>query len=183
LVLRAVLGLVVLALVAAGCTDDDADSGAAGERSRSVVSLTFIHMNDVYEMTPVGGGKEGGLARLAVLRRQLVAANPNTYTVLAGDLVSPPALGTATVEGERLAGKQMIDVMNVLGLDYATFGNHEFDLGQEQLSRRLAQSRSSGSRATWPTPAASRFPTCRRTSRSRPDGPILRSRPEGALDR
>jgi 5'-nucleotidase/UDP-sugar diphosphatase len=98
-------------------------------------------MNDVDEMTPVSGGKEGGLARLATLRRQLAAANPNTYTVLAGDLVSPSAVGTATVEGERLAGKQMIDVMNVLGLNYATFGNHEFDLNQEQLTRRLGESR------------------------------------------
>lgn len=61
--------------------------------------------------------------------------------MLAGDLLSPSAVGTATVEGERLAGKQMIDVMNVLGLDYATFDNHEFDLNQEQLTRRLGESR------------------------------------------
>ena len=31
--------------------------------------------------------------------------------------------------------------MNILGLDYATFGNHEFDLSQEQLAQRLAESK------------------------------------------
>jgi 5'-nucleotidase/UDP-sugar diphosphatase len=144
--LRVILCLTVLALVAAGCSRDRDDaagpgSGATTTQPDTVVSMSLIHMNDVYELTPVSGGKEGGLARLATLRRQVLAGNPNTYTVLAGDLLSPSALGTATVEGERLAGRQMVDVMNILGLDYATFGNHEFDLTQEQLTRRLSESR------------------------------------------
>ena len=98
-------------------------------------------MNDVYELTPVSGGTEGGLARVATLRANLRAENPNTYTILAGDLLNPSALSTAEVDGERLAGRQMVDVMNILGLDYATFGNHEFDLTQERLLQRLAESK------------------------------------------
>ncbi len=77
---------------------------------------------------------EGGLARVATLRANLRAENPNTFTVLAGDLLNPSALSTAMVDGQRLAGRQMVDVMNILGLDYATFGNHEFDLSQENLA-------------------------------------------------
>jgi 5'-nucleotidase len=95
----------------------------------------------VYELTPVSGGAEGGLARVATLRAKLRAKTPNTYTILAGDLLNPSALSTATVEGQPLAGRQMVDVMNVLGLDYATFGNHEFDLTRERLDQRLAESK------------------------------------------
>ncbi|HEY9751830.1 MAG TPA: hypothetical protein V6C46_02680, partial [Coleofasciculaceae cyanobacterium] len=85
-----------------------------------VVPITLLHLNDLYEITAVEGGKRGGLARVATLRKQLLAQNPRTITVLAGDLLSPSALGTAIVEGQRLAGQQMVAVMNAIGLDYAT---------------------------------------------------------------
>ena len=105
------------------------------------MDVTFLQMNDVYEITPVAGGTEGGMARVATLRKQLLKQNPNTFTILAGDLLSPSALGTATVDGQRLAGKQMVDVMNTVGLNYATFGNHEFDLTVDQLTQRLGESK------------------------------------------
>lgn len=109
----------------------------AGEPGNTT-KVTFMQINDVYEMTPVGG--EGGVARLATLRKELLEANPNTYTVLSGDLFSPSALGTAKVDGERLAGKQMVAAMNAFGLDYATLGNHEFDVKEEQFHQRLEES-------------------------------------------
>lgn len=49
-------------------------------------------------------------------------------------------LCTATVDGDRLAGKQMVDVMNSAGLYLETFGNHEFDLNQERFLSRLSES-------------------------------------------
>jgi len=107
----------------------------------TIVKLTLLQINDVYEITPVSGGKEGGMARLATLRQQLLRQNPNTFMILAGDLVSPSALGTAVVDGERLAGKQMISVLNAAGLNYCTFGNHEFDLKEQPFLQRLAESK------------------------------------------
>jgi 5'-nucleotidase/UDP-sugar diphosphatase len=106
-----------------------------------VVPITFLHLNDLYEITPVAGGQQGGMARLATLRRQLLQTNPRTYTVLAGDCLSPSALGTALVDGEKLAGRQMIAAMNAVGFDFATFGNHEFDVKPEQLQKRLEESK------------------------------------------
>jgi 5'-nucleotidase/UDP-sugar diphosphatase len=105
-----------------------------------VIRVTLLQLNDVYEITPVEGGRRGGLARVATLRNQLLAENPHTYTMLAGDLISPSALGTARVNGERLAGAQIVATMNTLGLDFATFGNHEFDVSAEQFLARLAES-------------------------------------------
>jgi len=103
------------------------------------IHVTILHFNDVYEITPVSGGKQGGLARVATLRKQLLAKNPNTITVLGGDMFSPSAIGTAVVNGNKLAGKQMVDVLNKLGLDYATFGNHEFDLTETEFEQRMKE--------------------------------------------
>ena len=106
-----------------------------------VVDITLLHLNDVYEIAPVEGGKRGGLARVATLRQELLNQNPRTYTILAGDAFSPSALGTAKVDGKPLAGKQMVAVMNAVGFDYATFGNHEFDLAEPEFLQRLKESR------------------------------------------
>jgi 5'-nucleotidase / UDP-sugar diphosphatase len=105
------------------------------------VRVTILHINDVYEITPVEGGRAGGLARVATVHRRLAAANPNLLFTLGGDFFSPSALGTAVVEGERLAGRQMVAVLNAAGLDVAVFGNHEFDLRAEEFLRRLEESR------------------------------------------
>ena len=106
-----------------------------------VVPITLLHINDVYEITPVNGGKEGGIARVATLRDRYFAANRRTYTVIAGDFFSPSALGTARVDGGALAGRQMVDLLNQIPLAFATFGNHEFDLKEEQFLQRIEDSR------------------------------------------
>ena len=105
------------------------------------IHVTILHFNDIYEITPVSGGKEGGIARVATLRNQLLARNPNTITTLGGDLFSPSAIGTAEYEGDRLAGRQMVDVLNHFGLDYATFGNHEFDVKENQFNQRMQEAK------------------------------------------
>lgn len=53
---------------------------------------------------------------------------------------SPSALGTAKINGTPLAGQQMVAVMNAVGFDYATFGNHEFDLPENLFYQRLQES-------------------------------------------
>ena len=104
------------------------------------IRVTIVQLNDLYEITPVSGGRRGGPARVATLLRRLEAWNPNTIAVLAGDFLSPSALGIARVDGEPLAGRQMVEVLDTMGLDYATFGNHEFDLDEELLRDRIGAS-------------------------------------------
>ncbi|MBW4617840.1 MAG: bifunctional metallophosphatase/5'-nucleotidase [Cyanosarcina radialis HA8281-LM2] len=104
------------------------------------VNITFLQLNDVYEITPVSGGSSGGLARVATLKQQLKRQNPRTYALLAGDFFSPSALGTAKVDGKPLAGQQMVAVLNAMGLDFATFGNHEFDIPEDSFYQRLKES-------------------------------------------
>jgi 2',3'-cyclic-nucleotide 2'-phosphodiesterase (5'-nucleotidase family) len=102
--------------------------------------LTLLAINDVYEIAPLANGTEGGMARVATLRRQLQTRNPNTYLLHAGDFVSPSVIGTLRHEGKRIAGRQMIEVMNAAQVNYATFGNHEFDIGQADLQARIDES-------------------------------------------
>ncbi|MEZ4686358.1 MAG: bifunctional metallophosphatase/5'-nucleotidase [Bacteroidia bacterium] len=103
-------------------------------------AFVMLQINDVYEISALEGGDVGGFARVATLRKQLMSENEHVITVLSGDFLNPSALGLAEVNGERLRGKQMVDVMNRLGIDYVTFGNHEFDLGEEDLQDRINES-------------------------------------------
>ncbi|MCB0125127.1 MAG: hypothetical protein KDE58_22885, partial [Caldilineaceae bacterium] len=101
------------------------------------VHLTIIHMNDVYEIMPVSGGTLGGVARVATLKQELLAENPNTILTVSGDVHGPSGLGLAVVDGEPLAGKQNVAALNQIGIDYFTFGDHEFDIytGAQHLAR------------------------------------------------
>jgi 5'-nucleotidase/UDP-sugar diphosphatase len=107
--------------------------------SRAPAAFTILHFNDVYEIEPVEGGHSGGLARVAAFRGGLLKTNPSLLTTLGGDYLSPSAIGTAVVDGEPLAGRQMVDVLNAVGVDWATFGNHEFDVSENAFRRRLAE--------------------------------------------
>lgn len=99
------------------------------------VRITILHVNDVYQFAPVDGGKRGGLARLLTLKKAAIAENPNTIFTLGGDTVSP------SVETRTYKGAQMIDAWNAVGLDYAVFGNHEFDIKTLDLLARMKESK------------------------------------------
>ncbi|TYP98784.1 2',3'-cyclic-nucleotide 2'-phosphodiesterase (5'-nucleotidase family) [Tenacibaculum adriaticum] len=102
--------------------------------------FTVLQLNDVYEIAPIQGGKYGGMARVETVHQELLNENPNTMLVLAGDFLNPSLLGTIKVDGERVRGKQMVEVMNTMNFDLVTFGNHEFDLSYNQLQNRLNES-------------------------------------------
>src|SRR5262245_24911653 len=112
----------------------------AQEPARGPATFTILHLNDIYEITPIEAGKAGGLARVARFRAELKAKDPTLLTTLGGDYLSPSALGTARVAGEPLRGKQMVAVLNIVGVDWATFGNHEFDIPEAALRARLTES-------------------------------------------
>ena len=101
---------------------------------------TILHLNDIYEMLPLDQGRKGGLSRVASVRQLLLQENAHTFTILAGDFLSPSALSQAEVNGTTLNGKQMIAAFNTLGLDFVTFGNHEFDLNETELIARMNES-------------------------------------------
>ena len=104
------------------------------------IEAVFLQINDVYEIAPVAGGKEGGMARVASLKKYYSAKNPNTFLIMAGDFVSPSVYNSLKYNNKRIRGAQMIDCMNAAGIDFAVFGNHEFDIAESELQERINES-------------------------------------------
>jgi 5'-nucleotidase len=119
--------LCIVALVAA-----DAD---AQKKQPAQTTITILQLNDVYQISPVDKGKNGGMARVATIQKQIRADSPNTLFLIAGDFISP------SVASRLFKGKQMVDALNSAGMDIATFGNHEFDFGPDVLRERMKESR------------------------------------------
>lgn len=116
-------------------------TGAARAETVAPATVTFVHLNDVYEIQPIEGGKYGGPARWATAIKQLKQTAAPVIVTLGGDYLSPSALGTAKIDGQALAGRQMVDVLNAVGVDWVTFGNHEFDVSEAAFRAHLKQGR------------------------------------------
>jgi 5'-nucleotidase len=72
----------------------------------------------------------GGIAYLATHIKSLRAANPDTITVGAGDLIGASPLVSALFHDEPT-----IEALNSIGMDVSGVGNHEFDEGVDELLR------------------------------------------------
>ncbi|KAJ1948861.1 hypothetical protein FBU59_001401 [Linderina macrospora] len=90
-------------------------------------TLRILHFNDVYHVA--AGTKEpvGGAARFAHLMHTLQQDPSPTLTLFSGDAYFP------SLESSISCGEHMLPVLNKLGIDAATLGNHEFDQGIEVL--------------------------------------------------
>ena len=89
----------------------------AAAKDDGKISFTIVQVNDVYEIAPLDGGKSGGMARVATVKKEYLKENPNTFMVMAGDFLSPSVYNSLKYEGTRIRGKQMVDAMNVAGVD------------------------------------------------------------------
>lgn len=115
-----------------------------GGQNHPSVRLTLLHTNDVHGFVlPVEDKvllgqkvKLGGAAHLATLVSQKKAENPgNTALVDCGDAVH----GALTTDFDQ--GRSMVDIMNRVGYDVATLGNHDFQWTVPVLEERLQATR------------------------------------------
>jgi 5'-nucleotidase / UDP-sugar diphosphatase len=95
--------------------------------------VRFLVINDVYQADTMPDG-QGGLARVATVRNRLADQGPVVF-VLAGDVLSP------SLASKFYRGRQMVEALNSAKLDYATFGNHEFDFPLDTLVARIDESK------------------------------------------
>jgi 5'-nucleotidase/UDP-sugar diphosphatase len=103
------------------------------------VTVRIVHVNDFHGFaepyTPLGAGEPlGGVAWLAARVGALRSETP-TLLVAAGDMIQ----GNNWANLSR--GESTMELMNVMGFDAMTVGNHEFDFGQEVLKKRVAEAR------------------------------------------
>lgn len=124
--------LALLGASAAGCVHTPAALGGRPDGG----AVRFLLVNDVYVADTARDGS-GGLARVSALRQRLErdSVGGRVLFLLAGDVLSPSLLS------KWYAGRQMVDAFNAAKLDYATFGNHEFELDRDTLLARIDASR------------------------------------------
>lgn len=136
---REILSIVLMVSICFfSCKTARISTGTAKDDGK--ITVTFVQINDVYEIAPLQGGKVGGVARVATLKKQELSKNPNTLMVIAGDFLSPSVYNSLKYEGKRIRGRQMVESLNAAGLDIAVFGNHEFDINESELQDRINES-------------------------------------------
>ncbi len=95
-------------------------------------TVTFLHVNDIYEISPRDG--QGGFAPLmSVVKRERQRAAHSILT-FGGDLFASSMMSGIT------RGEQMVELTNAVGVQVAAVGNHEFDFGPDMFKQRVAQS-------------------------------------------
>ncbi|WP_457610633.1 bifunctional metallophosphatase/5'-nucleotidase [Lutibacter sp.] len=90
--------------------------------------LTIFHINDQH-------GKLDNFSKIKYIIDK-EKEQTNVIIVCAGDIFS----GNPVVDNYEEKGFPMIDIMNKVGFDIATIGNHEFDYGETILKDRFLQS-------------------------------------------
>ncbi|MFC1717545.1 bifunctional metallophosphatase/5'-nucleotidase, partial [Candidatus Poribacteria bacterium] len=75
----------------------------------------------------------GGFANIAAYVDEVRAAKQNVVFFDAGDMLTGPAISSLT------QGEAVFDIVNTMGFDAATFGNHEFDHGWKNTKKLLYQ--------------------------------------------
>ncbi|MEI6948759.1 bifunctional metallophosphatase/5'-nucleotidase [Paraflavisolibacter sp. H34] len=133
--IRCACGLLLLGTASCSVT------GKASKKDDHKIEVVFVQVNDVYEIAPLAGGKEGGMARVASLKKEYLKKNPNTFLVMAGDFLSPSIYNSLKFGDQRIRGRQMVEAMNAVGTDLVVFGNHEFDIAENELQDRINESR------------------------------------------
>jgi len=101
---------------------------AAGD----VTEITLLHDT---QFSGDFGDESLNLAHYAALVNRIRSSKPNVLWVGGGDDLASSALSSLFL------GEHMVDALNAAGLDFDTFGNHEFDYGPENLAARMAQSK------------------------------------------
>jgi 5'-nucleotidase len=119
-------------------SDAGTDAGTdAGFDAGQPVDLQILTISDWHgQLDPVGtsadGGQIGGAALLATYFQREKAANPNTLILTAGD-----AFGASPPLSSFFDEVPAVRALTMMGVQFDTFGNHNFDQGLAHLQRMI----------------------------------------------
>lgn len=96
-------------------------------------SITILHTSDTHScIEPDSKTGLGGYVRRATFVEQMRKENPQLLLVDCGDF------SQGSLYYNLFKGAAEVVLMNVMGYDVATIGNHEFDFGLENMARIFA---------------------------------------------
>lgn len=101
---------------------------AADEKSNDIV---ILHTDDAH----CGVNDNLGYAGVAAYKAEMKKTHNYVALVDCGDAIQGESIGTLS------AGAYLVDIMNEVGYDFATFGNHEFDYKLPQLAKLTKQAK------------------------------------------
>jgi len=97
-------------------------------QAASSESLTIVHVNDMHgRVAENEGSSELGFAKLASVVNGLRATDPNVLFLNAGDTFH------GTIDVNLTQGEEIVKIMNKMGFDAMTPGNHDFNYGYNRL--------------------------------------------------
>ncbi len=102
------------------------------------LTLTIIHTNDLHahdEPFLDNGKTVGGIARIGYIVRSLKKRFPAALVVDAGDIFQGSLLYS------KFKGDIEVNLLNKIGYDIYTIGNHEFDDGAKNLAQQLEKAK------------------------------------------
>lgn len=79
--------------------------------------------------------KNSGFARVATLVKQTKAENPNTLVIDNGDTIQGTILTDDLYNPDLSKPNPVMDIMNFIGYDAMTLGNHEFNFGTNLIEK------------------------------------------------
>lgn len=99
----------------------------AGAELPAEKKLVIIHTNDTHSRVAESDNDGMGFAKIAAYVEQYKAQNPNTLVLDAGDTFHGQTISTL------VRGESIVRIMNSIGYDAMTPGNHDFNYGYERL--------------------------------------------------
>ncbi|CAM3894624.1 bifunctional 2',3'-cyclic-nucleotide 2'-phosphodiesterase/3'-nucleotidase [Mesobacillus thioparans] len=112
----------------------EAANGFAKYQLHLPIGLQLLGINDFHGQLDTYNSKinAGGVDYLAAYLKEREATNPNTLLLHAGD-----AVGASSPVSALLQDEPTIKILNELGFDAGTVGNHEFDEGVDEMLRLI----------------------------------------------
>lgn len=108
-----------------------AGHAGSGEQANKI---SIVHVNDMHSRVEESA-EHIGYAKLSTMIREIKQSNPNTLVLDAGD----------TLHGQTIAnlvrGESIVNVMNAIGFDAMTTGNHDYNYGSGRLVELAGQAK------------------------------------------
>jgi 2',3'-cyclic-nucleotide 2'-phosphodiesterase (5'-nucleotidase family) len=101
--------------------------GKNGVVEDKTVEITIIHTNDVHSRVEESAYDGIGYAKVSAIVEMEKSKNPNVMVLDAGDAFHGQTISTLN------KGESIVKIMNLVGYDVMTAGNHDFNYGQERL--------------------------------------------------
>jgi 2',3'-cyclic-nucleotide 2'-phosphodiesterase (5'-nucleotidase family) len=116
--------LLTLSLMLGGLT------AWASEDDDSVEVINIFSFNDFHgTVDKTASGSNPGADRFVAIVEHLMAENPNSVLLGAGDLYQGSPLSNVFL------GEPVSDMIKYLGVEYSALGNHEFDWGADKIEK------------------------------------------------